>query len=442
MPEAGRYFYFSPQYAFTMKNLILVSLLAFLANLVLPSYGFSQNQITFKVQRVKKATDLLNEQDYAEVVAEQVLPIFPVRDSLGNILPKQPKLEDFSEKTYPLVSTSVHPFVATLSLAYAEHRPVVISPDMIWLMIAQGVSLHINQNSEEMRELFVDFEGKENLNVRRDDFIIGTRLNDWEGAIIGLRGNMGIYTGHEWTELMSPTFSTTTSIEQAAFDITLMDAMKEYFSYSVTIMCGIPEITLEGTPEDWQEIERRVKEFKKYGLDWWIADLEPVLHQFVEASEGNVKKKFWSEIFQVESYPSGCTTVDYVSGWVTKFFPYVKTGLDSYYKNPVMVGLPEGEYMDRIFLKNKKGNYQLTFDQFPSGMSRVEVFINNLWDYMIFEFYGGFMGIHQNHETLALRPEIGWAIVDTGRKPTQEEIDQYKKPNSPGKARVSLTEDE
>ena len=55
-----------------------------------------------------------------------------------------------------------------------------------------------------------------------------------------------------------------------------------------------------------------------------------------------------------------------------------------------------------------------------SGMSKMEVFINNLDDKMIFEFYRGFMGIHQNHETLALRPEIGWAIVDTGREPTPD----------------------
>ena len=38
-----------------------------------------------------------------------------------------------------------------------------------------------------------------------------------------------------------------------------MAVMKKYFTYSAyTTMCGIPNITLEGTLEDWQDIKIRV----------------------------------------------------------------------------------------------------------------------------------------------------------------------------------------
>jgi hypothetical protein len=40
-------------------------------------------------------------------------------------------------------------------LAYAGHRPVALSPDMIWLMICQGVAHHINANAEQLRPQFV-----------------------------------------------------------------------------------------------------------------------------------------------------------------------------------------------------------------------------------------------------------------------------------------------
>ena len=36
-----------------------------------------------------------------------------------------------------------HPLVTALHLAYAEHRPVRLSPDMIWLLICQGVAQHV-----------------------------------------------------------------------------------------------------------------------------------------------------------------------------------------------------------------------------------------------------------------------------------------------------------
>jgi len=69
-------------------------------------------------------------------------------------------LETTAKKDIELVETSFHPFVATLHQAYARHYPVTISPDMIWLLIAQGFASHVNQNGEEMRSYFVDFDGK------------------------------------------------------------------------------------------------------------------------------------------------------------------------------------------------------------------------------------------------------------------------------------------
>lgn len=43
--------------------------------------------------------------------------------------------------------------------AYADHRPFVLSPDMIWLLISQGFARHINANQESMRNELVDFSG-------------------------------------------------------------------------------------------------------------------------------------------------------------------------------------------------------------------------------------------------------------------------------------------
>ena len=45
-----------------------------------------------------------------------------------------------------------HPFFYGMYEAYASHRPFVLSPDMIWLLISQGFSHHINADPEKYRD--------------------------------------------------------------------------------------------------------------------------------------------------------------------------------------------------------------------------------------------------------------------------------------------------
>jgi hypothetical protein len=52
--------------------------------------------------------------------------------------------------------------------AYANHRPFVLSPDMVWMLIAQGFSHHINANPEKYRDKMVDFSGKMSLVVESE----------------------------------------------------------------------------------------------------------------------------------------------------------------------------------------------------------------------------------------------------------------------------------
>ena len=42
------------------------------------------------------------------------------------------------------------------------------------------------------------------------------------------------------------------------------------------------------------------------------------------------------------------------------------------------------------------------------------------------EFLAGFVGVKQDKETLELRPEIGWAIRDTGKQEIRDDDANYK----------------
>ncbi len=105
-----------------------------------------KNSITFDVEDVKPASTPLETAPFSSFASNF-----------------NPHIEASSHQNEELVDFGSHAFLNALHRAYAEHRPFVLSPDMIWLLIAQGFSQHVNANARELRHLFGDFEGKETL---------------------------------------------------------------------------------------------------------------------------------------------------------------------------------------------------------------------------------------------------------------------------------------
>jgi hypothetical protein len=341
-------------------------------------------------------------------------PLVPYKSSVDEMCGSG--VEAWSKNVDSLVHGDMNPLVACVRDAYLNHRTLILSPDMIWLMISQGFAIHVDQNSDSLRHYFVDFTGKKVLSVERDEFLKGSPDNDWQGVFPEFTKQIGDYTGQELLNTTLVNYSTTGPAEKAAFEVTLMDAMSSYFIYRVvTITCGIPKITLEGTSQDWETLRTKALALKKYDLGWWIDSLKPVLDQFVDASKGKVDKDFWAKIYNYKTTVSGggCggpTTRTDISGWITKFFPYSKYG-DNYYKRKNISETMEPEY-------------------FPSGLSKADFY----WLYIVppinalyqMEFIAGFTGYTVN-KSGALRPEIGWAIRDTGKEGVKDEDKKYEK---------------
>jgi hypothetical protein len=117
-------------------------------------------------------------------------------------------------------------------------------------------------------------------------------------------------------------FSTTGPVERTASEIALMSAMRPYFNHRLTTLCGIPEITLLGTPDDWRSIRRRASVLSEFDLGWWCRALEPILDQFVAASTGSVDVEFWQSLFKLHAGSGG----RWITGWTTALFPYIERG--------------------------------------------------------------------------------------------------------------------
>ena len=302
-----------------------------------------------------------------------------------------------------LIVTQANPFVYAIHRAFADHLPLVLSPDDLWLCVAQAFGLHVHLHAEALRDRLVSHRGQLTIEVRRDEFVMGSADNDWPGVFEEFSDRLERYLG-DVTNLVVADFSTTTAIERGVSQIILMSAMQPYFKYDLTTICGIPSITLLGMPDDWRAIRRRAEAFAQYDLESWISALLPILDQFVAASAGDVDRDFWQSVYRLGG---GCGG-PYVSGWINTLFPYIKRHPEWSLKDPGELQVNEFAYRWEGAAGEKENGPTST--QFPWGLSRAPF----VWHYYLknipMEFVGGFVGASQNPDTMTVRPAIGWAV--------------------------------
>ena len=122
--------------------------------------------------------------------------------------------------------------------------------------------------------------------------------------------------------IMTNPFSNTTTIEQAVFDCTLMDSVKNYYDYRAVLLCGIPRVTLRGSVADFQDVIDRLQRLRTMfsDLDWWIDSLIPHIEKMKASAAGHPDIDWWRKIFHHHSEMSGGSMI---TGWLVDFIPYV-----------------------------------------------------------------------------------------------------------------------
>jgi hypothetical protein len=301
-----------------------------------------------------------------------------------------------------LIQSGAHGFLAAVHRAFDLHYPLVLSPDDVWLCLAQGFATHVNLHAETLRHHFVRHEGKVKLSVRRDDFVKGSPSNDWPGMFSELSDRIAEHIGKK-RDFVVANFSTTGAIERAASEIVLFDAMHLYFDYELVTRCGIPEITLLGTVDDWLSIRRRADMFTEFDLQQWTASLLPILDKIVKTARGDVDPAFWKSFYKYNDESGG----PYVNGWINVFFPYVEEQ-----EYPTNKRTP----MPNLHAMNWEEGEQRTFGggpalhDFSTGLSSAPFTWEYLGERIPMVFMGGFAGVSQDATTGAVRPAIGWAI--------------------------------
>lgn len=286
--------------------------------------------------------------------------------------------------------------ILAIQLAFGYHLPLVLSPDDVWACVTQGVAYHVAASSEAMRPRFVRHTGQMEVRLIRDEFIRG-RENDWASVVDELIAKMqqNLLVS---SNLLVGEFSTTGPIERMGPRIALLSAMQSYFRYVVETRCGIPEVTLLGTVEDWISLRARAALLQELDLEWWMPALLSTLDEFVSAASGHASSKRWESLYKINSVSGD----DFVSGWILGLFPYVEQkGGGFSQRNPYVLAHSINEQQD-VFL---------SVSELPPGTATAPFVWEYLGESLAMDFGTGMIAVAQDPDSGALRVVHGWWVA-------------------------------
>jgi hypothetical protein len=314
-----------------------------------------------------------------------------------------------------LAGVGGHPLLAAVHRAWCDHRPLALSPDMLWVTILQGLALHVRNNAEALRRRFVSHDGGKVIAVSHDGLHDGSPENPWPEVVAMLTAGVREEIGRD-KDWLAADFSTTGRVERTAAEIVLLDAMSPYFEYRVYAGCGIPAVTLEGSVEDWRKLADKVGRLADFELDWWLRHLRPIADHFVRAASGRPDMNFWRNIYKRLDQYGGYI----VSGWIAKLFPYLKhfqTG-DFTERNRLLEGrfepypsAPAVPVMAERANRFAAAEPGISPGSVPTGLSGPPfTYHGRRGEPLAMDLLGGFVGVTHDPATGALRPKLGWAV--------------------------------
>jgi len=280
--------------------------------------------------------------------------------------------------------------VQAMHQAYAQHVPYSMRPDTFWYMIVHEVAEHIRQNPDKYAALFTTAPDIKQTIVIHDN---GRRWEKLADVMrLALQAQAGLRDGT--MELFLPRFSTSTIEDETALLATFLDVVSPYYGTEYRILCGIPQVRLEGEPSDWWTLYSHTKLLagKFTGLANYFASLMPVLQKIVETASGTAPdEEFWRSIYQ---YEGGCGDPT-IRGWITAFFAHKR--------------YTTGVYLRENFNRNDwRSGFNV--DDFPSHVSNVPFVLNDNGAKCSAAFLAGITGV--DYDGIFLTPRLGFAVAE------------------------------
>ena len=305
----------------------------------------------------------------------------------------------YSDSISPFVEyrSNSSSFLDVVSLAYANHYPMEISPDDIWLMMLDGFRVHVKMNRKALKNRFVA-PGADTVISIDDNFLTYESTHkEWFWTITNLYKSLLSKLPKKTGNPLKTKFSTTSPVDNNISGTMVMAVASEYYSYHVWTTCGIPKIKVNGTKDDWILLKDSFNKLAlQLNMKWWAKGLNPVLDEFINIFDGKINLEHWRSIYKYYN-PKGCGSPSF-DGWISRLLPYTKEFI-----------------RDRFtYVKRSDWNKRISFPDVPSGITFVDVKWHYFSKTIPLKLYTGFIGIQVDTTTKMLKAARGYALVSYG----------------------------
>ncbi|KAL6411671.1 hypothetical protein AUP68_05388 [Ilyonectria robusta] len=340
------------------------------------------------------------------------------------------------------ISPSRNGFIWAAYHAYSGHHHLTIRPEDIWFSIVTQISFYINANAEKLRYFFVEHEGQRKLEVKS-----GGSLHTADFGFLAECMAHLIAQNVKDAELRAcvmPSFSTTTDTDRVVASVLFMGAVQKYFTYQMTLECGIPSVTLLGEVADYEDILARLDKLEQLGDEptYFAKMLRPILRHMILSFREPTNPEvisFWNRIATRDERMSG---QDYLSGWITAFCYWSAEGQAQYPYTEEDSVEKEDDSVNKFLQDSKFGHYlegcvldgvvyaKVDTEDVPSGFATVPVTVDDNGTMHECTMLAGFFGIqglpqdvpgealgqksteHSQTALTRIRPLTGWIMYE------------------------------
>lgn len=347
--------------------------------------------------------------------------VHPVPEFLNLVFPGT-KIEHVGRAKMVRLGYQVSPsslFFQAVHKAFSDHHPFALRPEVLMYLITSTVAETVRRYPEEYRGLFTTSDTKQLIKIDHNGLVRGDPSSPWHEVFPLFNVKLREKVPAGIMNHMLPRFSTSTSETDAVSMVSFMDAASRFFDYETHTLCGIPQIRLLGTPEDWEKLKTSAamlaEMFSKH-LSLYFQHLLPVLATLATQANGAPQDdEFWKSIYKFRS-ESGTATFN---GWITVFLNYIQT---PEVKGEQYIKASKGELVqkaDDLFNWRDQGDAKRWgMKGLPSGCAPSHVStVPFIWNYygtkIDMVFAGGVLGV--DNEDGYLTPALSYAVLETAK---------------------------
>jgi len=293
-------------------------------------------------------------------------------------------------------------FLRATVIAFSHHLPLRLKPDHVMQAILSGFNTWVNEMGGKDK-----LAAKKLVDPEKKKIVVDIDPSSDEGwdAAMDLLGREleKTITNPDLVKILKASYTTTTPAVMRVKNLTVASIMKEFIDISFQTLCGIPYVTLEGSPQDWEKLKAVTNALLSLAdgeLNWWLTPLNHALSVMIQTANGENTETKWIDFLNHRGGSGfrGC------NGWINAFFPFLQGKAGKIEMNRLM------DQLTTLIVDGVKVNGSNHYSVFMSLMSQEQY----KWAYLGTErnicITAGLLDVIQWPEDSAIEPFIGYQV--------------------------------